>query len=91
MANAQTVASDVYSLGVILYELLTAQRPYDLSNASFAEIVRLTCEEEPKPPSQFRRQLSGDLETIVLKALAKDQARRYPTVDEFCSRLAPLP
>lgn len=83
----QTVASDVYSLGVILYELLTAQRPYDLANASIAEIVRITCEQEPKPPSQLRRQLAGDLETIVLKALAKDPAQRYPTVDEFSADL----
>lgn len=83
----QTVASDVYSLGVILYELLTAHRPYELANASIAEIVHLTCEQEPKPPSQLRRQLAGDLETIVLKALAKDPARRYPTVDEFSADL----
>ena len=83
----QTVASDVYSLGVILYELLTAHRPYQTENSSFAEIWRATCEREPTPPSQFVRSLSGDLETIVLKALAKDQRLRYPTVDEFAADL----
>jgi tetratricopeptide (TPR) repeat protein/tRNA A-37 threonylcarbamoyl transferase component Bud32 len=80
-----TVASDVYSLGVILYELLTAHRPYRTENASFTEMVRVTCEQEPVPPSQFRRDLSGDLETILLKALSKDPRLRYPTVDEFAA------
>ena len=83
----QTVASDVYSLGVILYQLLTAHRPYRTENSSFTEIVRVTCEQEPTPPSQFVRGLSGDLETIVLKALAKDQRLRYPTVEEFAADL----
>jgi serine/threonine protein kinase len=81
----QTVASDVYSLGVILYELLTAHRPYQLSNTSFAEAIRVACDQEPVPPSQYRKQLAGDLETIVLKALAKDPACRYATVDEFAA------
>jgi serine/threonine protein kinase len=83
----QTVASDVYSLGVILYELLTAHRPYQLANASFAEAIRATCEQEPTAPSHFNRRLSGDLENILLKALAKDQRLRYPTVDEFAADL----
>jgi tetratricopeptide (TPR) repeat protein/predicted Ser/Thr protein kinase len=81
----QTVSSDVYSLGVILYELLTAHRPYRTENASFTELVRITCEQEPTPPSQFG--LSGDLETILLKALSKDQRLRYPSVDEFAADL----
>ena len=83
----QTVASDVYSLGVILYELLTGNRPYQLANASFAEAIRVTCEQEPTPPSQYRGQLAGDLEVILLKALSKDQRLRYPTVDELAADL----
>jgi serine/threonine protein kinase len=81
----QTVSSDVYSLGVILYELLTSHRPYQLANTSFAEAIRVVCEMEPVPPSQWNRRLSGDLETILLKALAKDQRLRYATVDEFAA------
>ncbi len=83
----QTVSSDVYSLGVILYELLTAHRPYPLANSSYAEAIRVACEQEPTPPSQYRRQLAGDLEIILLKALAKDPALRYPTVSEFADDL----
>lgn len=83
----QTVASDVYSLGVILYELLTGHRPYRLENPSYADMVRAACEQEPVRPSVYRRELSGDLETILLKALAKDPSRRYPTVDEFAADL----
>jgi eukaryotic-like serine/threonine-protein kinase len=83
----QTVSSDVYSLGVILYELLTAHRPYRPENASYAEIVRVTCEQEPTPPAQLLPSLRGDLETILLKALAKDQSIRYHSVDEFAADL----
>ncbi len=83
----QTVSSDVYSLGVILYELLTAHRPYQLAKVSFAEAIRVTCEEQPVPPSKYRRQLAGDLETILLKALLKDPNFRYPTVNEFAADL----
>ncbi len=83
----QTVASDVYSLGVILYELLTAHRPYAAGSASYAEAIRIACEQEPIPPAQWNRRLAGDLETILLKALAKDPRLRYPTVDEFAADL----
>jgi hypothetical protein len=72
---------------VILYELLTAHRPYRTENVSFTEIMRVTCEQEPVPPSEFRRDLSGDLETILLKALSKDPRLRYSTVDEFAADL----
>lgn len=83
----QTVASDVYSLGVILYEILTGQRPYRVENPAYAELVRAACEQEPVPPSERRSELSGDLETILIKALAKDPARRFATVDEFAADL----
>jgi eukaryotic-like serine/threonine-protein kinase len=83
----QTVSSDVYSLGVILYELLTAHRPYRPENTSYAEIVRVTCEQEPTPPAQFLPNLRGDLETILLKALAKDPHLRYHSVDELAADL----
>jgi len=73
--------SDVYSLGVIFYELMTGQLPYDLSRAALLEAVRVICEEEPRKPSTIRRSLRGDLETIALKALQKEPARRYQSAD----------
>ncbi len=69
--------SDVYSLGVILYELLTGERPYDVSRTMLPEAVRVICEDAPRRPSTILRMLRGDLETIVLKALEKDPHRRY--------------
>ena len=69
--------SDVYSLGVILYELLTEQLPYDVSGAMLHDAVRVICEEPLRRPSSVRRALRGDLETITIKALAKEPQRRY--------------
>jgi serine/threonine protein kinase len=92
-----TTASDVYSLGVLLYELLTGQRPFAVRNDSLEEMVRAVCETEPPAPSAARRRLGsattrsgvspgellGDLDTIVLKALRKEPARRYLSAHEL--------
>jgi tetratricopeptide (TPR) repeat protein len=75
--NEIDLRSDVYSLGVILYELLTGERPYDVTSVTLHEAVRVICEEAPRRLSTIRRTLRGDLETIVLKALEKDPNRRY--------------
>ncbi|UCG32709.1 MAG: protein kinase [Phycisphaerales bacterium] len=69
--------SDVYALGVVLFQLLTGQLPYELSTASPFEVPRLIREEEPRRPSAINRRLRGDVETIVLKALEKDRGHRY--------------
>ena len=86
------VAGDVYSLGVILYELLAGRRPYELKTGSLLEMARTICEQEPAPLSQgaigpLARQLAGDLENIAAKALAKDARRRYPSVGELAADL----
>ncbi len=75
--GAVDTRADVYALGVIAYELLTEELPYDLSRASVAEALRIVREREPRPPSQLRRALRGDAATIVMKALEKDRERRY--------------
>ena len=79
-----TTATDIYSLGVVLFELLTGSRPYSLGEVSSAAAERIVCEEQvPKPssvqglPEQTRRELRGDLDTIVLTAMEKDPSRRY--------------
>ncbi|MGB8509212.1 MAG: protein kinase, partial [Pyrinomonadaceae bacterium] len=114
--ESASVVSDVYTLGVLLYELLTDHRPYRLSNRAPHELARIICEEEPDRPSvvvnlievfqpyggepveitpetvarnrstapdQLRRQLSGSLDNIVLKALRKEPQRRYQSVEQL--------
>jgi tetratricopeptide (TPR) repeat protein/predicted Ser/Thr protein kinase len=83
-AGAGDARTDVYSLGVVLYELLTNQRPYELS-PSLPQAVNTICQTLPRRPSTINRVLRGDPETIVLKALEKDASRRYQTVGELAA------
>jgi eukaryotic-like serine/threonine-protein kinase len=83
-----TTASDVYSLGMLLYELLARKRAYQIETGSPVEIARVVCQVEPEKPSAvaprpISRQLAGDLDTIVLKAIRKEPARRYASVQEL--------
>ncbi|MBG83705.1 MAG: hypothetical protein CMJ40_04055 [Phycisphaerae bacterium] len=76
-SNAIDTRSDVYAMGVIFFELLSGQLPYDLRNAAIHEVARVVMEEDPTRISTIDRRLRGDVETIALKALAKDRNRRY--------------
>jgi non-specific serine/threonine protein kinase/serine/threonine-protein kinase len=83
-----TVTSDVYSLGALLYRLLTDRKVFDFGSSNESEIVRMICEREPAPPSQTGSPGSGeridrDLDWIVLKALRKEPDRRYASVAQL--------
>ncbi len=75
--------SDVYALGVVLYELVTGQLPYDIIKAPVYEAARVIREQPPARPSSLSYIAKGDLETILLKALEKDRNRRYRSAAEL--------
>ena len=87
-----TTASDVYSLGVVLYRLLAERPPYVLRGLSTLEAIRVVCEVEPPPmhtvaPPERRAVLRGDLDRIVGKALRKAPQERYGTIVELAADL----
>jgi eukaryotic-like serine/threonine-protein kinase len=88
-----TVASDIYSLAASLYELLTGKRPHIIDKHTPQAIEHAICEVEVIRPSlavedkPLARRLSGDIDTILLRALDKDPKRRYASVDHFADDL----
>ncbi|HTR38425.1 MAG TPA: serine/threonine-protein kinase [Bryobacteraceae bacterium] len=74
-----SIASDIYSLGVLLYELLTGNRPYRLAGKTLDEVLEIVCEREPEKPQTGAK----DLDAIVLKAMRKEPARRYSSAGEL--------
>lgn len=82
-----TTATDVYSLGALLYVLLTGQHPTLGAGRTPLERMRAIVDTEPARPSEQARELRGDLDTIILKALKKSSAERYPNVAAFAEDL----
>ena len=88
-----TTSTDQYQLGMMLYELLTGQRPFDLRDQSLAERSRIVAEVAPPPPSELcgnlklARALRGDLDRIALTTLRKEPGRRYESVGQLAEDL----
>ena len=90
-----TTSTDVYALGVLLYELLSGKRPFHLDTSTPFEVVRMICEQTPTAPSRVwhtapglappdaARKLKGELDNIVLMAMRKEPARRYVSVGQL--------
>ena len=89
--EAVTTATDVFSLGLVLYQLLAGRHPFTHDMPSGEETRRRIMEDAPRPPSlavsteerRLQRTLHGDLDSIVLMALRKEPGRRYPSVEQL--------
>src|SRR5262249_11968177 len=96
-----TTATDIYSLGVVLYELMAGQPPYRVSGGSFDEAIRVICESEPEKLSVVVRrrdsgtkaaspvsELPSDVDAIVAKAMRKDPQQRYASAEALSSDIS---
>ena len=87
MGNAIGTTTDIYSLGAVLYRLLTGQKPHRFDDTSPGAVVAAISTREITRPSKWSGALEGDLEAILMKALRKEPAERYRTVEQFAEDL----
>jgi len=80
--------SDIYALGVVMYYMLTARLPF--TGANTMSVIYQIVNTEPDPPSAHREGLSAEMDAVVMKAIAKDPAKRFQTWDEFAQGLAEI-
>jgi serine/threonine-protein kinase len=84
--HAVTAASDVYSIGIVLYEMLAGRVPFEADSAVSIALKHLTA--APPPLSMFRPDVHPALEAVIARALVKDPAERYPTARDLAADLA---
>src|SRR6185369_912127 len=82
-----STATDIYSLGAVLYQLLTGHSPYQVEGNSMAAIASAIAAGRITSPARHDPDLRGDLESILMKALRKEPQDRYATVHEFAEDL----
>jgi serine/threonine protein kinase len=81
-----TTASDTYSLGVLLFQILTGHLPYELNEFTVDEMIRIICEQPPGTPTSADNTFpDADLEAILSKALRKEPGERYQTAEQFAA------
>lgn len=80
-------ATDVYGLGVILYELLCGEMPYNLKHVSLTDAANTICDKPPKPPREAMHHVRGELERILMGALSKNPRDRPPSAAAFAQQM----
>ncbi len=88
MGEETDARSDVYALGIMLYELCVGRPPFPIK--TLTEAIRYHTKEVPPPPREVRADLPVNLEQVILKAIAKDPAQRWPNAEAFAQALAAL-
>jgi hypothetical protein len=87
LREPSSLLSDIYSLGAVLYKMLTGRPPHDLTGLNILQSVRLVTESDPPPPSERTKEVDAELDAIVMKAIERSPLRRYGSATEFAADL----